>query len=49
MSIPVAGDEQFGLGTIVSNIDMDMDAASTPSPSLSILCADVSGSARLHE
>ena len=49
MSIAVAGETQFGMGTIVSNVGMIMDVASTPPPSLSVLCADVSGSARLHE
>ena len=49
MSIAVAGETQFGMGTIVSNAGMIMDVVSTPPPSLSVLCADVSGSARLHE
>ena len=47
MSI-VAGEASFGVGTIVSNVGMIMDIAPVPQ-SLSVLCADVSGSARLHE
>ena len=46
MSIAVAGETQFGMGTVVSDIGLIMDVTS---PSLSVLCADVAGSARLHE
>ena len=38
MSIAVAGETQFGMGTVVSDIGLIMDVTS---PSLSVLCADV--------